>query len=264
MSSQRVEPVSFNMATMQSTDDMAQPIDDLRNAKVNDKFPLLFLDEFDSDPAYYPALLPLLWDGELRIGHRNLKLGKAVVVLAGSNPDLPKIMEQAAEMSLESEIRGASNPSGKLVDLLSRINGGLISIPPLDLQTDSRDRRVDKVCMAIGLLKARFGKDLASVPRSLLRFIAHTNFRYGARSIAHLIDIIRLEAYKEKRLNADLLGLPLDSIDDLKGSSLKLHLLDQNRAFGVTNRWREFSKDSATLNLEAPLVYPSLRRLLRK
>jgi Viral (Superfamily 1) RNA helicase len=89
MSEDRVEAVTFNMATMQSADDMAQPIDVLRNLKVNDRFPLLFLDEFDSDPSRYASLRPLLWDGELQIGHRDLKLGKAVIVLAGSSPNLP-------------------------------------------------------------------------------------------------------------------------------------------------------------------------------
>jgi hypothetical protein len=49
MEADRVQAVTFNMATMQSTDDMAQPVDELRNLKVNDRFPLLFLDEFDSD-----------------------------------------------------------------------------------------------------------------------------------------------------------------------------------------------------------------------
>lgn len=51
MGKERVQAVTFNMATMQSTDDMAQPIDELRNLKVNDRFPLLFLDEFDSDAS---------------------------------------------------------------------------------------------------------------------------------------------------------------------------------------------------------------------
>lgn len=60
MPDERVQAVTFNMATMQSAEDMAQPVDELRNLKVNDRFPLLFLDEFDSDPSRYPALLPLL------------------------------------------------------------------------------------------------------------------------------------------------------------------------------------------------------------
>jgi hypothetical protein len=249
MKDARVEAVTFNMATMQSAGDMAQPIDELRNLKVNDRFPLLFLDEFDSDPSRYAALLPLLWDGELQISHRDLKLGKAVIVLAGSNPDLPKAMIQSSQMRLEPEPGEGQFLTGKLIDLLSRINGGVINIPDLDLRTEHRDRRVDKVCVAVTLLKARYGNNLSSIPRSLLRFIAHTTFRYGVRSIAHLIDVIASEALVKGKFKVDSLGLPFGSEETLKESSLRLHLLDKDQAFGIVNRWKEFSKDKAVVSV---------------
>lgn len=251
MRAERVQAVTFNMATMQSPDDMEQPIDELRNLKVNDRFPLLFLDEFDSDPTRYPSLLPLLWDGELQIGHRDLKLGKAVIVLAGSNPDLPKTMEQSATMRLDMAA-AESAPAGKLVDLLSRINGGVINIPDLDLRTEHRDRRVDKVCITVSLLRVRFGDRIRLIPRSLLRFVANTVFRYGVRSIAHLIDVISTSALIDGKLDAEALGLPITSEADLQDSSLKLHLLDKDQGFGIVNRWSELRSDREYLDLEPP------------
>lgn len=261
MNKERVQAVTFNMATMQSADDMAQPIDELRNLKVNDRFPLLFLDEFDSDPSRYAALLPLLWDGELQIGHRDLKLGKAVIVLAGSNPDLPKAMDHSAKMRVDAELGQPTAPSGKLVDLLSRINGGVINIPDLDLRSEERDRRVDKICVAVALTKVRFGNELSEMPRCLLRFIGHTSFRYGVRSIAHLIDLIESSAIdaNKKTLRGDALGLPFSSEESLRDSSLKLHLLDKDQGFGIVNRWKEFSKDKITVKLTAPNVPWGLR-----
>ncbi|MDT5059845.1 MAG: hypothetical protein QOH63_304 [Acidobacteriota bacterium] len=251
-----VQAVTFNMATMQSADDMAQPIDELRNLKVNDRFPLLFLDEFDSDPSRYAALLPLLWDGELQIGHRDLKLGKAVIVLAGSNPGLPKAMDQSAKMRLEADTGEGIIPTGKLIDLLSRINGGVINIPDLDLRSERRDRRVDKVCVAISLIKARFGQNINEVPRSLLRFIAQTAFRYGVRSIAHLIDVIESAAFENEALKGDALGIPIKSEKALQESSLRLHLLDKDQGFGIVNRWKEFSEDKVVVNVrESPFQY---------
>jgi hypothetical protein len=252
MKAERVQAVSFNMATMQSADDMAQPVDELRNLKVNDRFPLLFLDEFDSDPARYPALLPLLWDGTLQVGHRDLRLGKAVIILAGSSPDLPKAMNQSAKMGLDVEPQSESSPTGKLVDLLSRINGGIINIPDFDLRTGTRDRRVDKVCVAIALLRDRFGSELAQVPRALLRFIAHTTFRYGVRSIAHLIDVIHSDAFRDGSLNLGALHLPSTSEETLRESSLRLHLVDKDQAFGIVNRWLEFIKDEAMVIIGKP------------
>jgi hypothetical protein len=253
MKGDRVQAVTFNMATMQSAEDMAQPVDELRNLKVNDRFPLLFLDEFDSDPSRYAALLPLLWDGELQIGHRDLKLGKAVIVLAGSSPDLPKAMDQSAKMRLDIDMGQGSASTGKLVDLLSRINGGVINIPDLDLRSEHRDRRVDKVCIAVGLAKARFGMELAEIPRSLLSFIAHTSFRYGVRSIAHLIDLIESNALDGQILRGDL-GLPITSEGALQDSSLKLHLIDKDQGFGIVNRWKGFSKDKVQVSLAEPQV----------
>lgn len=248
MKQERVQAVTFNMATMRSADDMAQPIDELRNLKVNDRFPLLFLDEFDSDPSRYAALLPLLWEGELHIGHRDLKLGKAVIVLAGSNPTLPKAMDRSATMQIDTDSADGV-VSGKLVDLLSRINGGVIEIPDLDLRSEDRDRRVDKVCAAISLTKARFGSDLAKVPRALLRFIAQTQFRYGVRSIAHLIAVIDGGACVEKKLDLDSLALPIASEAALQHSSLRLHVLDKDQGFGIVNRWKEFVKDKELVDL---------------
>lgn len=250
MMGDRVQAVTFNMATMQSTDDMAQPVDELRNLKVNDRFPLLFLDEFDSDPSRYAALLPLLWEGSLHVGNRDLKLGKAVIVLAGSNPDLPKAMDLSAKMGLNPETREEFVPAGKLIDLLSRINGGTINIPEFDLRTGERDRRVDKVCVTVALLRERFGRDqLTAVPRSLLRFVANTTFRYGVRSIAHLIDVIDSDAFHDGTLDGGKLVLPTTSEEALRESSLKLHLLDKNQGFGIVNRWLECAKDGTTVDL---------------
>lgn len=258
MKQDRVQAVTFNMATMQSTDDMEQPVDELRNLKVNDRFPLLFLDEFDSDPSRYAALLPLLWDGELQVGHRDLKLGKSVIVLAGSNPNLPKAMDRSAKMQLEAESTEGTAPAGKLVDLLSRINGGVINIPDFDLRSEDRDRRVDKVCVAISLTKGRFGERLTELPRALLRFIAQTQFRYGVRSIAHLIDVVDGKAFEGGKLKLETLGLPLRSEGALQESNLKLHMLDKNQGFGIINRWKEFSKDKAIVSLRADATSPWL------
>lgn len=65
MSTDGISEVTFNMASFQGVEDFVQPLEAIRNLKVVDKLPLLFLDEFDSDQGNYALLLPLLWDGEL-------------------------------------------------------------------------------------------------------------------------------------------------------------------------------------------------------
>lgn len=234
-----VSPVLFNMATFKDPDDLIQPIESVRNLKVQDKLPILFIDEFDSDKTNYPILLPLLWDGEVQLGNRNLKLGKLIIILAGSDQKVISTIENAQKMQInESD----SKDETKLFDVLSRINGGLINIPSLDLITAKRDRRADKVCISITLLQRRFGKDIHLVPWSLLKFIGETKFRYGVRSIALMIDLIPHESLVDHKIQIERLNLPLKSIFTMKNSVLAYHILPTDKdkdAQGIIDRWKK-------------------------
>jgi hypothetical protein len=236
LASLNVGAITYNMAGLQAGEDIIPPLDAARNLKVEDQIPLLFLDEFDSAPSNVPMLLPLLWDGEVTIGQRDLKLGKVIIVLAGSDPSLPLTMEEARSMRVEAQAPTSQTP--KLVDLLSRINGGVFSIPPFFNAGQGIDRRADKVCVISHLLRQRFGRSLRDAPLSLLRFVARTEFRYGVRSIAHLVSMIPYRA-DVKSLKSEDLGLPLSSAVDLKNSSLAYHVLHQDQAYGVEKIWRD-------------------------
>lgn len=213
-----ISEVSFNMATIQNIMDLIQPIEAVRNLKVVDQLPLLFFDEIDSDPQNYARFLPLMWDGEIHLGQRDLKLGKVVLIMAASDPGIKKVMKSAK--SMQSEFEAIQENQKKLVDLLSRINGGAIEIPKLDIATKSRDRRIDKVCLSISLLQRKFGPYLERVPWALLRFIAISKFRYGVRSIAHLIDLIPGDIEIEETLKLNSIKLPLDDEKELKKAAL--------------------------------------------
>lgn len=179
--------ITFNMAGLQTNEDLIPALDAARNLKVEDRIPLLFFDEFDSKPANIALLLPLLWDGELNLGQRDLKLGKVIIVLAGSDPILPNTMDHARSMRQEMQAHDDRNP--KLIDLLSRINGGDLPIPSFYDPSRKVDRRADKVCISVELLRQRFGSQLRAAPLTLLKFISRIDFRYGVRSIAHLVEL---------------------------------------------------------------------------
>ena len=236
LSDERVKDVSFNMTSMRAIDDLAVPIDRVRDLKVADRLPLLFLDEFDAASENFARLLPLLWDGKVEVGGRLLRTGKMVVILAGSSKRIGELSDAAKSLK-DATKRG----DGKLIDLLSRINGGQISIPGLDERSSTRDRRVDKVCLAVALLRERFGGSLRRVPWALLRFIADTKFKHGSRSIATLLDLIPLMNAKTTDLKLEDTRLPLDSENDLTSSSLIYHLADATAAETVT-RWSDLSK----------------------
>jgi len=241
---QKVQAITFNMTALQTNEDLIPAIDAARNMKVEDRIPLLFLDEFDSKPSNVPLLLPLLWDGELNLGQRDLKLGRSIIVLAGSDPQLPGIMDSARSMRTDVGVPQGMNP--KIVDLLSRINGGVVEIPAFYDPAHSIDRRVDKACIAIQRLRSKFGEGLKSVPRGLLRFIADADFRYGARSVSHLIELIPYRKNLDRLRNRDL-KLPLQNANALKHSSRAYHLIDEEQVHGIINLWK--SVDSADIDL---------------
>jgi hypothetical protein len=235
LSSENIGAITYDMAGLQSSEDMIPPLDAARNLKVEDRIPLLFLDEFDSAPTNIPLLLPLLWDGEVAIGARALKLGKVIIVLAGSSPALPSKMEQAR--SMRTDLQDASDETPKLIDLLSRINGGTFSIPPFHDSQSNIDRRPDKVCILVELLRQRFGKGLKAVPLALLRFVAQMDFRYGVRSLASLVNLIPYRDHPAVLTLGDL-EFPFGDVERTKQNSIAYHLLHQHQATGVVETWR--------------------------
>jgi hypothetical protein len=256
-----IAAVTYNMAALQQQDDLVQPLDAVRNLKVQDKLPILFLDEFDSDFKYIPLLLPLLWDGEVQLGHRELKMGKLIIILAGSNPKIRTTIKEIQKMEKDPEPFKEDN---KLVDLLSRINGGLLEIPSLEIvNSNIRDRRVDKICLTLSLLQKRFGNNLQLVPWSLLKFIGETKFRYGVRSIALFIDSIPYSSNIVDKIIIDDLQLPLNSEHELKKSNLAYHIIASDAdedISGIVSRWNSINKYATLVrfreisNEEEPIV----------
>jgi hypothetical protein len=238
LANSNITALTYDLTGLEKNDDLIPPLDEARNQKVLDRIPMLFLDEFDSRSGNIPMLLPLLWDGAISLGPRNLKLGKTVIILAGSSAELQEVVEKSRNMQRDPPLGGYKDP--KIIDLLSRINGGMIKIPSLEKPTGKSKSKLGnagKVCAAIHLLGRRFGKDLKAVPIGLLRFIHQTEFRYGVRSIHHLIDEIPFKKDAVSLQPGDL-QLPMDSVKKLSESSLAYHLIQDTADFeAVVDAW---------------------------
>ncbi len=231
--------VSFNMATMESKDELVRVLDAARNLVVDGKLPLVFLDEFDSSEKHYPLLLPLLWDGELGVAHRDLRIGRSVFFLAGSRPSLLGRLEQARSIFTAEGGGPAEDHDDKLVDVFSRMNGKVVQVPSLK----GVSAVADKVTIAMHLLRRRF-RACEFVPRALLSFIAEAEFRYEARSLATLIDMIQADdAQQLQRLRKrHLKSLPLRDKEALKLSPLAFHLVNDDGAGGLVSLWNKADK----------------------
>jgi len=235
--------VTYNMVGLERHEDLIPALDAARNLKVEDRLPLLFLDEFDVKPANYPLLLPLLWDGQITLGRQELKLGKVVIVLAGSDPQLPTVIDYARSLRPS---RPEADSAPKLIDLLSRINGKIIELPQLSDPARATHRYADKVCIAVNLLRQRLGNKLSHVSVAFLRFIARTEFRYGVRSMAHLIDLLP-PSKAATELPISSIRLPFGDAGELKASSLAYHLTHDDQAHGVVKLWHELAANKTSL-----------------
>src|SRR5580693_971203 len=188
--------VSFNMASMRTADDLIQVLDEVRNVAITGKLPMLFLDEVDNKDDNFGLLLPLLWDGEIQVGIRRIRIGRAVIVAAGSKPYLLD--------------RSNKDAPSKLRDFRSRLKFDT-KIPELT--------PVDQVCIAIAVLRHMYeddkGSEVLSVPVSLLNFIYDIKFYYGVRSIKHLINYLctgdKIKDIKDGVLNIDRLEKALST-----------------------------------------------------
>lgn len=225
--------VTFNMATMTDTRGLESALTEVQNTYMNNnRQSILFLDEFDSSASNYTLLLPLLWDGEFASSERRLRIPKSVIVLAGSSPKLIEVMEQVKSMRANL----LSNDLGKMVDFMSRINGGVLRIPPLEGSEEHDKRTMDKVCIACELMLRRF-TTLQSVPWSLLRFVADTRFRYGVRSIAHFVDMLATDCVQDSQMLIQRLGIPLHDARALLETSLAYHLIAKTFPSEIEKRW---------------------------
>ena len=144
--------------------------------------------------------------------------------MAGSNQLLPIALDEARSMrGGPSSLEG---PNSKLVDLISRINGAVVRIPPLDQVDGIPGRPFDKVAIAVELLKVRFPK-IRRIPLALLAFIGRTRFRYDVRSITCVIDQITApDATNLTELRLNHMPKALASVKDIRDSSLVYHLVD--------------------------------------
>jgi len=254
LSHYKVASHSFNMASMLSPEDLVAPLDEVRNSKVADNLPLLFLDEFDSAPSNYGLLLPLLWDGTLTLRQRHLKLGRMIVVLAGSSPLLPQALAEARTM--RSGLQADLGPNAKMLDLMSRINGAVLTVPALESNDEAR--QLDKVVIAVQLIARRFPA-VQAIALGILRMISHTHFRYDVRSISHFID--QLSPPSGRALTCAHAPASLGDVNDFRQSSLIYHIIDDiDNAHGVVSKWKHFRENDELVPTKPPTTFQQHRK----
>jgi len=237
----KVSLVSYNMANMRTADDLIHALDEVRNVSVTGKLPMLFLDEIDTKDENFGLLLPLLWDGQIQVGINRIRIGRAVIVAAGSKPYLVRRKDTNRDKD--------KNPPDKLRDFISRITFET-AIPPL---APNRPGGIDQVCIAIAILRHMYNPEsvtkeydrddptkkkkteLLSVPVRLLNFIYRTRFYYGVRSITHFLEHLNLDDKEQDIddkgvLKIERLERALSNPELAAKSGLLAHIREDDRA----------------------------------
>lgn len=168
-----------NVAQWSSIEDLHLVCEHIRSLRVVGSFPLVFIDEVDSQIASQPIygwLLAPIWDGTYSARGEMRHLGPTAFLLAGSSGDWER-----RELLLATQ--GTRPGERKLKDLVSRL-----SVPPVDLSPLER-RKADAVYLAITILRAAF-PSAREVQLGVLRLLAESKRRHGPRSIVQVIQMI--------------------------------------------------------------------------
>jgi hypothetical protein len=224
-----VPMVTANVASLESMSELGFWIDEIRDHKTQDQTPVLLVDEADSKPQDIPAFLPLLWDGLFSWQGRSLKIGKCVIVLVASNENLRRYIEDGI---VDERVK---NGFPKIEDLLSRINGGVMKMSSID------DRRLDKLCIALTLMKLRF-PSVKGIQLSFLKLLVNTRFMHSVRSMEALIEYFPTPGADNKlRVTSDFENLLLERF--LKREAFRANVfafhLEQGERVNAQQTWSE-------------------------
>lgn len=174
-----VSVVTGNLSSPDPMNALHTAVNEARNHKAVDITPVLFLDEVDSHIDQLAFLLPLLWDGEILLSGQRLTLGRCIIICSISDS---RLIRYIRDPSKENE-----SAFPKIVDFISRINGGYFEIDSIN----SDSRRHDKVCIAAELIRRKFPDiRVSGIQRSFLRFISSIQFRHEIRSLETFINFI--------------------------------------------------------------------------
>lgn len=118
-----------------------------------------------------------------------------------------------------------------------------------------------RFCLTIALLIQRF-PEISSVSWAFLKFVAVTRFRYGVRSISHLIDLIPPSTDAIRTLGIRDLALPLNDVAALKDSSLAVHLIAEDGPAAVIETWRSLKTNEVRVRFRQARLALSLKKFL--
>jgi hypothetical protein len=198
--------IESNVAQWTGFEDLATLCEQIRTTQLNKVFPIVFIDEVDTQilgEHIYGKLLAPVWDAVYFRHGIKRTLGPAIYFVAGSS-------EKWKEPNKLLKADGAD----KLKDLVSRFSMHPIQMPSLASCCGQEDAKY----IVASLLKKRF-PFIEKIEKGVLKFFDGHDLKHGPRSIAQVIELI-----------GDLKDPKIVTVEDLKkinSDDLRVHSSSQ-------------------------------------
>jgi hypothetical protein len=187
----------INVAQLGSVHELAKSLQSVRNDVIDNKIPVIFLDEFDSDydgdSKWLKYFLAPMQDGEFRDDNSSHSLGKVIFVFAGGTAHRLEEFIDNAKKGIE---HGFDYASDKVPDFVSRLSGFIDVIGPNKRKNDENDNsKALRRAILLRSIITRSAPNIVSgnrinIAEDLLdSFLRVPEYEHGARSMESIISM---------------------------------------------------------------------------
>jgi len=197
----RVEKLEFNVSQFASANELAVAFQQVRNAVLGGKLPLVFFDEFDSDKngaalGWLKNFLMPMQDGLFKDDSGVHPIGKCILVFAGGTaPDFEQFAApmDSTDYQARQDFKNIKGP-----DFVSRLKGTINVLGPNAKSENDKNFILRRALLLRNLCERKLGMlgrdGVAPVSPAVIRaLLLVPEFKHGARSMEAILDMSRIK-----------------------------------------------------------------------
>ena len=190
----KVKKLEFNVSQFVNAMDLGAAFQKVRDVILENKLPLVFFDEFDSENlVWLKSFLMPMQDGRFRDESGEHPLGKCILVFAGGTS--PSFESFIAPMASTDPVVKKNFASIKGPDFISRLKGTINVLGPNPRDDEDKNYILRRALLLRSLCVRNLAmKDnIAPISPNIIRaMLMVPEFRHGARSMEAIMDMSRL------------------------------------------------------------------------
>ena len=187
----KIQKLEFNVSQFTSLNDLSYAFQNVRDAILSGKLPLVFFDEFDSDRngvllGWLKTFLMPMQDGKFKSESGEHPLGKCILVFAGGTAhDFESFVKD------DKSFRNVKGP-----DFVSRLRGTINILDPNPKSETDKNYILRRALLLRGLCerKLKLKDNLAPISQDIIRaMLLVPKYYHGARSMEAIFDMSRID-----------------------------------------------------------------------